>query len=361
MAQPYWVTNAGSLGTIQELEFYNLQLEGRDPEEASNNTGLTFSLLAGSLPAGIAMSSAGVVDGIPTQRSLLKGIPYEVSENVTSTFVVRITDAENLVADRTFSLTVAGPDSPVWSTAEGKLIDTHDGVEVNLSVAATDSDEDTLTYTITNGNLPPGLLLNSSTGAITGRVLKVANSSNFEFDVSVTDGLYTIKRRFSIVVHSIGDGTVDTEQDNLGNNITVDTTSSMWLADVYLFARPWMSTPVSSVGEYRHSNYYIERFDGEMMEDFGSISFEQIGNFPGFLTFNGTYEIDGSDKKGSALVYGSVPSTTATEQNYSFSIRPKNFWTDNDYSPPRVITIYGEYVEYTLTIRGDSNIEVTWS
>ena len=88
MAAPYWVTDAGSLGTIQEQEFYNLQLVGRDPEEVSNNTGLTFSLLAGKLPGGIAMAATGLIDGIPTQRSKVKGIPYEVSENITSKFRV---------------------------------------------------------------------------------------------------------------------------------------------------------------------------------------------------------------------------------------------------------------------------------
>ena len=105
MAAPYWVTDAGTLGTIQEQEFYSLQLTGRDPDKGSNNTGLTYTLLAGKLPGGVALAHTGLIDGIPTPRSLLKGVPYEVSENVTSTFVVRITDTESLIADRTFSLT----------------------------------------------------------------------------------------------------------------------------------------------------------------------------------------------------------------------------------------------------------------
>ena len=119
MAAPYWVTTAGDLGIIQEMEFYSLQLTARDPEQGTNNTGLTFTLLAGKMPGGVALAHTGLIDGIPTQRSLLKGVPYEVSENITSTFVVRVTDAETLIADRTFSLTVAGPDSPVFSTAAG--------------------------------------------------------------------------------------------------------------------------------------------------------------------------------------------------------------------------------------------------
>lgn len=362
MAQPYFITDAGSLGTIQELEFYNLQLVARDPEEASNNTGLTFTLLAGKLPDGIAIAYTGLLDGIPTQRSKVKGVPYEVSENITSTFVIRITDAEGLVADRTFSLTVAGPDSPVWSTAEGKLLDVHDGEEVNISVAATDSDQDVLTYTIFNGALPPGLVMNSTTGQITGRVSKLSGSSQeFTFFVRVTDTQFTIERRFSIVVHAINDGRADKTQDALGNDITVDSDWNMWLADVYKFARPWMSTPISSVGKYRHDNYYIERFFGQLLEDLPNISFEITGNKPSSLSFNSTYDADATDKEGSCLLYGAIPSTTATELQYKFSIRPLNTFNDNDYSPIKSISLYGAWVEYTLKIQGSEGTEVTWS
>jgi len=361
MAAPYWITDAGDLGTIQELEFYNLQLVGRDPEESSNNTGLTFTLLAGQLPGGIALAHTGLIDGIPTQRSKLKGVPYEVSENVTSTFVVRITDAEDLIADRTFSLTVAGPDSPVWSTPSGKLADVHDGDEVNLSIAATDSDGDSLTYSIFNGHLPPGLTLNTSTGAITGRVTKISNTADYVFFARVTDGQFTIDRKFNIIVHAIGLARADRTQDSLGNDITCDSTSDMWLCDNYLFARPWMTTLANAVGVVRHDNYYIDTFEGQLMEDLPDIQFEKKGNFPSFLTFNGTYDADGTDGKGSALVYGSIPKTSATETLYTFSIRPKNLHTDTDYSPSKSITIYGEWIEYILTVRGDTNIEVTWS
>lgn len=361
MAAPYWVTDAGSLGTIQEQEFYNLQLVGRDPEEASNNTGLTFSLLAGKLPGGIAMASTGLIDGIPTQRSKVKGIPYEVSENITSEFVIRITDAESLIADRTFTLTVAGPDSPVWATAEGKLLDTHDGEEINLTVSATDSDEDDLTYTVTDGLLPPGLVLNSSTGALTGRITKISKTTDYVFTVTVTDGVYTITRQFNIIVHALIAGSADTEEDDLGSNITCDSTNNMWLADVYKFARPWMSSLANTIGSYKHDNYYIEKLEGELMEDLPSIAFEKTGNFPSMLTFDGAYDADATDSKGSCLIYGTIPSQTATEINYTFSVRPLNTLTDNDYSPPKAITIYGPYIEYTLSIEGDSKTEVIWS
>ena len=302
MAAPYWVTDVGDLGTIQETEFYSLQLTGRDPEQGSNNTGLTFTLIAGKLPGGVALAYTGLIDGIPTQRSLLKGVPYEVSENITSTFVVRITDAQSLLADRTFSLTVAGPDAPIWSTAAGKLADVHDGQEITTTLAATDTD-----------------------------------------------------------LHAIGDATIDTHQDAFGDNINCDSTSTMWTADNYTFARPYMVRATGSLGTLRHSNYYIELLQGKTLEDFNFISFEQSGNLPQGTAFNGTYETDATDKVGSCLVYGNVPSTTASSTLYSFKIRPKTVHNDNKYSPVKSITIYGEWIEYTLTVRGAADTEVTWS
>jgi len=361
MAAPYWVTDAGDLGTIQEMEFYSLQLYGRDPEQGSNNTGLTFTLLAGKLPGGISLASNGLVDGVPSARSLLKGVPYEVANNVTSTFVVRITDAESLLADRTFNLTVAGPDAPIWSTAAGKLADVHDGQSVNTSVAATDSDLDTLTYSILSGTMPPGLTLGSD-GTITGRIAKISTaSSDYNFVVQVTDGNTTLDRQFSFRAHVLGDATVDTEEDAFGDDIKCDSTSTMWTGDTYQFARPYMSLVTGSVGTIRHSNYYIELFEGNTFEDLPLISFEQSGNLPQGTTFDGSYETDASDKKGNCLVYGTIPSTTASSTEYSFKIRPKNIFTDNDYSPAKSVTLYGNWIEYKLTVRGASDTEVTWS
>ena len=68
MAAPYWVTDAGTLGTIPEMEFYSLQLTGRDPDKGSNNTGLTFTLLAGKLPGGVALAHTCLLYTSPSPR-----------------------------------------------------------------------------------------------------------------------------------------------------------------------------------------------------------------------------------------------------------------------------------------------------
>ena len=89
MASPVWQTTAGLLGVINERDFYSVTLSATD----SDGDSLTYSKIAGTLPTGIELTSAGVLQGVPT----------EVSTRSLYTFVIRVSDGTN-VADRTFSL-----------------------------------------------------------------------------------------------------------------------------------------------------------------------------------------------------------------------------------------------------------------
>ena len=86
MATPVWTTTAGKLATINEQVAYSLQLD------ATNAT--NYSMIAGSLPAGMQVTSTG----------LLTGTPAEVAKRTLYTFVVRAT-AGTTITDRTFSTT----------------------------------------------------------------------------------------------------------------------------------------------------------------------------------------------------------------------------------------------------------------
>ena len=127
----------------------------------------SFTIISGNLPRGLRLSNNSIV-----------GSPTEVRTIVESRFVVRMSNSIDTV-DRTFKITVEGPDSPTWVT-NGGLIPTgvnnrlfvldNDRVDVNLTAIDTDIPAgDTVTYYIPNngGELPPGLRL-SETGRIFG-------------------------------------------------------------------------------------------------------------------------------------------------------------------------------------------------
>ena len=167
MARPKWLTKAGNLGVIVEREFYRLPLEVSDPD----NEPITFSLVGGTLPRGITLGSSGTIEGTPFVRTFsVVGVPAEVSEDVESTFVVRATTQTGDVSDRTFTLTVSGQDAPRIATSIDTLGEVLDGEYFEYRLLAIDPDEDTLRWSIKDGELPPGLTLDPVTGVISGYV-----------------------------------------------------------------------------------------------------------------------------------------------------------------------------------------------
>ena len=133
MATPVWTTTAGKLASIDEQVSYSLQLEANDPVDLGDSTAITYSVIAGSLPSGMELTSTG----------LLTGIPAEVSKRTRYTFVVRAT-AGTTITDRTFYLDIEGADAPTFTTASGQL-QLDDSTRVGL-------------YWILDGSLPSILL-----------------------------------------------------------------------------------------------------------------------------------------------------------------------------------------------------------
>src|SRR6056300_1309436 len=137
MATPVWTTTAGKLATFNEDSSYSLQLEANDPVALGDSTAITYSVIAGSLPPGMRVTSTG----------LLTGTPAEVAKRTLYTFVVRATAGAS-ITDRTFSLDVKGADTPTFTTASGQLqLDDStsvglywviDGSSVSLQMQATD-------------------------------------------------------------------------------------------------------------------------------------------------------------------------------------------------------------------------------
>ena len=167
MATPVWTTTAGKLASIDEQASYSLQLEAN----TADSTAITYSLIAGSLPSGMELTSTG----------LLTGIPAEVSKRTRYTFVVRAT-AGTQITDRTFYLDVDGADAPTFTTTSGQLqLDDStrvglywilDGSSLSFQIVASDTDTragQTLFYEIVDGELPPGVTM-SATGLISGIV-----------------------------------------------------------------------------------------------------------------------------------------------------------------------------------------------
>jgi hypothetical protein len=177
---PSWITTAGFLFTATELVSTATAL-------VASGTNISYTLLSGSLPSGLLLSSTGTVYGTPTA----------VVNTTTNKFVVRATNTLG-VADRTFTVDVTGRDDPIWVTPSGFLtVGVHQEnyaldkqwVDYQLSATATEAPAGTtIAYYIPNngGRLPPGLSMDRS-GRITGYIDDTLTYDSFISDTGGYD------------------------------------------------------------------------------------------------------------------------------------------------------------------------------
>ena len=337
MATPVWTTTAGKIATIDEQVAFSLQLEAN----TSDSTAITYSLIAGSLPAGMQVTTDG----------LLTGTPAEVAKRTLYTFVVRAT-AGTSITDRTFSLDVQGADAPTFTTASGQLqLDDStsvglywviDGSSVSLQMQATDSDTragQQLVYEITKGTLPPGVTMSKS-GLISGIVQLTPDekygsyggydgsgaedefdgtydrtvatksvSKNYDFVVRVSDGTSFVEQNNSIFVYSADFWRVS------NTAITIDLTEidgSPLTMDLSANRRPVFRTG-SDLGTFRHDNALVVKID---VEDFDALQGDleysiQSGSLPPGISID----------INSGELYGQLARQSAVEVDYNFTIR----------------------------------------
>jgi hypothetical protein len=159
--------------------------------QASGGAGaLTWSLSAGTLPAGLTLSAAGVISGTPTTQG-------------NSTFTVQVTDAGSPPVSATKQLTLTINPAPLTVTTtslpNGTVSSAYSATLVSSGGTAP------VTWSITVGTLPAGLALNPANGAITGTPTTAGTST---FTVQATDSAtptaQTATQGLSITVNPAG-------------------------------------------------------------------------------------------------------------------------------------------------------------
>ena len=347
MATPVWTTTAGKLATFAEDSSYSLQLEAN----TSDSTAITYSVIAGSLPSGMRVTSTG----------LLTGTPASVAKRTLYTFVVRATSGST-ITDRTFSLNVEGQDAPSFTTASGQLqLDDStrvglywalDGEYVNFQLQATDADTragGSLSYSLADGILPPGLTLNPS-GLISGTVALTDDyfedstkqiAMTFAFTTRVSDGTSVTTQSNNIFVYSAAywnvnnpDITVDMTEIN-SVPITMDHTSQR---------RPVFLTD-ANLGTFRHDNKVVIKIDIDDLDSTGNafVYSIQSGALPSGLA------IDAS----SGEIYGNLGRQGEVTKDFAFTIRATRTMDTGQ-------AVYSDK-EFTMTVIGDLDIGVTFT
>jgi Putative Ig domain len=172
-------------------------------------TGYTFS--ATGLPAGLTMASNGTISGTPTVSG-------------TFSYTVTVKDSAGTTGTVNCSVSVTPPVTALTLTCPSGTTGTV-GTAYSSSVTAAGG-VGPYTYAVASGALPPGLALNTSTGAITGTP---TTGGTFAFSIKVTDSQGTTA--LSSCSTSCGGtvswnfvnpvGNIGTSQAYTWNNITV--------------------------------------------------------------------------------------------------------------------------------------------
>ncbi|MBI4548082.1 MAG: putative Ig domain-containing protein [Ignavibacteriae bacterium] len=126
----------------------------------------TFAVTSGVLPAGLSLSSSGIISGTPTTVG-------------SFTFTVTATDAQNCTGNRSYTLTI---DCPTITITPSTLPNGTVGLSYSQTLTASGGTSP-YTFSVTGGSLPPGLTLSSS-GLLSGTPTTVGN---FSFTVTATD------------------------------------------------------------------------------------------------------------------------------------------------------------------------------
>lgn len=266
-----WTKPSGySLGIFQELETLKTGETNGLLLPVSITTGITFSLISGSLPPGTTIIG-----------SKITGTPYNIVRTTTFTFCIRASNGLQ-ISDRTFNITINGGNPPEFITPAGPLsVSTTkyfvlDNSFVNFQVQAFDTNPGvTLNYFIssTGGELPPGLSLSTS-GKITGVVAQVVSvtpqDGNGHYDTGTYDGvaydfgsIKELNRTYSFTITvSDGDNYAERTFDIFvvgGSYFTADNTALSDDNILFTADNTNVRTPVwitdSALGKFRSSNY----------------------------------------------------------------------------------------------------------
>ena len=146
----------------------------------------TFSLAAGTLPAGLALSADGVLGGTPTEARTATGL------------IVRATDAAGAVADTAaFAIdvrtAVAVAGLPAGAGSVGRTYE---------SGAAATGGRTPYSWMLAAGSLPSGLTLAADTGSVSGIPTTPGTSSGLRLQATDADGRKAVSSSFDIAVAS---------------------------------------------------------------------------------------------------------------------------------------------------------------
>lgn len=217
MANPVWITGS-SLGTFNNGDPISVELIAAPVTPAF---GVTYTIISGSLPVGVTLSTTGLLTGIVTT-------PFT---NNQFNFTVKATDNLGNVSYRGFNLNaVIQLKQPVWNTPAGVLGTYPSLIPLEIQFNATPQLPAVfLKYYLLTGNLPESITLNTN-GLLSGIPPLVNVLTTYQFVIRVIDNLNNISdRTFTINITGSAtpsfftpSGSLLSTQDSIWTTLQID-------------------------------------------------------------------------------------------------------------------------------------------
>jgi hypothetical protein len=160
-------------------------------DAAYAGTGVTWSVVGGSLPAGLSLSPDGVITGVPTAENA--GTPFTVQAAYKSKTGQH--DYQVIVGAITVTLGSATLPAGVQGTTYSYSLGQNLAVSGDAAYTGTG-----VTWSVSAGSLPPGLTLDKN-GVVTG--IPTAESTGTPFTIQASYKTKTGQQAYSVVVGAI--------------------------------------------------------------------------------------------------------------------------------------------------------------
>ena len=177
----------------------------------NQNTNSTITVLGANFVNGATIYVTG--DGVGNIDRALTTTFVSAGELTAPTAA----NSVNYTPGQLYGIKVINPDSreghlnpagtidqdPLWVTAAGSLGTFQSGSYFNVAVEASDSDNDTIIYSLVGGSLPTGITLNSSSGIISGVPGIETSTTTYSPIIRATSNNQTTNRTFNITIAPI--------------------------------------------------------------------------------------------------------------------------------------------------------------
>lgn len=229
MAVPIWDTPY-NLGSFYSNIPINIQLLALPIVPA---TSIVYSLLSGTLPNGLTLSSNGYISGTIANPNS--------NANFTITIIVNATDNLGNQSSKSFILNfINSLTQPNFVTPAGSLGVFPALIEAQIQlIATTNLPAVSVTYQIISGTLPNGMSLTED-GLIFGTPDAVNQDVESEFVIRVTDNYGSIRdRTFTITISGAAVPTFVTPQGNI-----LSVLDSIWVEKQIQYNNPITTNPI---------------------------------------------------------------------------------------------------------------------